>query len=58
MPLVVGQGLLIALIVLVSAGLFVAGLVTDAKLLIGAGFLLLALCSIFGAQPGWPKLRR
>jgi hypothetical protein len=57
MPPVVGQGIAIALIVLLSGVCFMVGLITDAKPLIGLGLLLLALCGIYGAQPGWPPRR-
>jgi hypothetical protein len=57
-PAVLGQAIGIAVIVLLSAACFVAGLISATPLLIGAGLLLLALCAIYGAQPGWPPPRR
>jgi hypothetical protein len=54
---VVGQGIAIALVVLFSSVCFMVGLITELKPLIGLGLLLLALCAIYGSQPGWPARR-
>ena len=53
-----GQGLAIGVIVLLSAACFMAGLISATPILIGAGLLLLALCAIYGTQPSWPPPRR
>lgn len=57
MRAMVGQGILIGLVVLVSGLCFAIGLIGDQKVLIGIGLLLLALCGIYGANPHWPARR-
>ena len=54
----VGFGILVGLIVLVSGLLFAFGLIGDQKILIGLGLLLLALSAIYGLQFDWPFKRR
>ena len=51
-------GILIGLGVLLGGLLFAFGLIGDQKILIAAGFLVLALSAIFGVQPDWPVRRR
>lgn len=44
-------GLLFGLVVTIAGTLIMVGLWTELPLLLGSGFLLLALCSIYGLQP-------
>ena len=49
----VGLGILFGLVVLVAGSLIAFGLIGGNGFVIGLGFLLLALCAIFGVQPGF-----
>lgn len=53
----VAFGILFGLGVLCSGLCFAFGLMGDQKILIGVGFVLLALCAIFGSQYDWPVKR-
>ncbi len=48
-----GLGLLFGFVVLVAGLLIVLGMIGANGFVIGLGFLLLALCAIFGIQPGF-----
>lgn len=54
----VGLAIAFGLVVFLAGLIFALGLIGDNKLLIGAGLLLLALCSIYGLQPDFPVRRR
>lgn len=47
------SGILFGLIVTVAGTLIMVGLWTELPLVLGAGFVLLALCSIYGLQPSF-----
>lgn len=49
-----GLGILFGLVVLGAGGLVALGLIAQNRLVLAAGFLLMAACAIFGTQPGWP----
>ena len=54
----VGFSVLFGVVLLAGGLLFAFGLMSDQKILIGAGLLVLALSAIFGVQPDWPTRRR
>lgn len=46
-------GLLFGVVVLIAGVLIMVGLVQDSAVLLAPGFLLLALCAIYGVQPSF-----
>jgi hypothetical protein len=53
-----GYGITLGLVLFIGGLLFAFGLISDQKVLIGVGLLVLTLCAIFGLQPDWPIKRR
>ncbi len=51
----VGVGIALGLAVLVAGLMVTFGLIAQNRLVLGLGFALLALCAIYGLQPGWPR---
>ena len=49
----VGLGIAFGAVVLIAGLLIMAGLILEYPVLLGLGFVLLALCAIFGVQPGF-----
>jgi hypothetical protein len=50
----VGLGIAFGAVVVLAGLLIMVGLMRDHPVLLGLGFLLMALCAIYGVQPGFP----
>ena len=53
MSAMVGLGIAFGAVVLLAGVLIAWGLGAENRWLLGSGFVLLALCSIYGVQPGF-----
>ena len=53
----VALGIAFGAVVLIAGLLIMAGLILEHPVLLGVGFVLLALCAIFGVQPGFLSRR-
>jgi hypothetical protein len=53
----VALGIAFGAVVLAAGLLIMLGLILEQPLVLGLGFVLMALCAIFGVQPGFPGRR-
>jgi hypothetical protein len=53
----IALGIAFGAVVLVAGLLIMVGLTREHPVLLGLGFVLMALCAIYGVQPGFPGRR-